>query len=96
MDTYTQKTIIGVVGILAAVTLIEIPIILILMPQIELAIITALIAIPSSVVTGLIGFLAGKTLDEHNTEVLRDDANNLEDLLDLQGDDEDVQHEKQE
>ena len=96
MDTYTQKTIIGVVGILAAVTLLEIPIKLILMPQIELAIVTALIAIPSSVVTGLIGFLAGKTLDEHNTEVLLDDANNLEDLLDLQEEGGNVQHEKQE
>lgn len=83
MDTYTQKTIIGVVGIIAAITLLEIPIILILMPQIELAIITALIAIPSNVVTGLIGFLAGKTLDEHNKEIQ------------LVGDEDDVQPEKQ-
>ena len=83
MDTYTQKTIIGVVGIIAAITLLEIPIILILMPGIELAIITALIAIPSNVVTGLIGFLAGKTLDEHNKEIR------------IAGDEDDVQPEKQ-
>ena len=83
MDTHTQKTIIGVVGILATITLLEIPIILILMPQIELAIITALIAIPSSVVTGLIGFLAGKTIDEHNKQIQ------------LVGDEDDVQPEKQ-
>lgn len=89
MDTYTQKTIIGVVGIIASITLIEIPLILILLPEIELAIITALITIPSSVVTGLIGFLAGKTLDEHNEEQI------TEDIINEYEEDYDVQREKE-
>lgn len=70
MDADTQKIIIETLGLIALLTLIEIPVILYLMPNVNLAIITALISIPNSIVAGLIGFIAGKTMNEKQQEII--------------------------
>lgn len=72
MDVKTQIIIIETLGLIALLTLIEVPVVLFLIPQVNLAIITALISIPNSITAGLIGFIAGKTLTEKQSEQIEE------------------------
>lgn len=72
MDAKTQQVIIQTLGLIAILTLIEVPVVLYLLPSVNLAIITALISIPNSIVAGLIGFIAGKTINEKEQEIINE------------------------